>query len=180
MMFKLSTLALLIFVIPVSAIVTRDEIERAQFKEWNENFKKKYQSSADEKKAIKNLMLHKTEIEAHNIRFRAGKETYSRGLWEQSDLSFEEQEKLLAASNFNSSQITMQSMKKKLPSGDKQVNWLKAGLVNPVQNQGKCGSCFAFAAVGVAEGALLKKGIKTRLSVQQIVDCDRSDEGCEG
>lgn len=178
-------LALLITVIlRVDAIVNQDEIERAQFREWNEKFKKKYESSASERKAIRNLMAHKKEVDAHNLRFRARMETYSRGLWEQSDLSFEEQEKLLAVSSFNASQITLQGpskkMKKKLTPGEKQVNWIKAGHVNPVENQRKCGSCFAFAAVGVAEGVLLKKGIKTKLSVQQIVDCDKMDDGCQG
>lgn len=193
--------ALLVTVIPfVAGIVNQDEIERTEFQAWNKEFKKSYASSLDEKKAMKNVMAHKKEIEAHNVRFRAGLETYSRGktlsasvptlsfsnpqklrgLWEQSDLSFDEQEKLLAGSSFNASQFTLQGPKKKLTSGQKQVNWLKAGLVNSVQNQGRCGSCFAFAAVGVAEGVLLKKGIKTRLSVQQIVDCDKMDDGCKG
>lgn len=180
MIAKFSVLALLIFALPARGIVTQDEMDRAQFGEWKENFKKKYASSADEKKASSNLLSHKREIDAHNIRFRAGKETYSRGLWENSDLSFEEQQKLLAASKFNASQVKMQGLKKQLRSDLNQVNWVKEGLVSPVQNQGRCGACFAFAAVGVADSVLLKKGINTRLSVQEIVDCDKRNEGCEG
>lgn len=53
----------------------------------------------------------------------------------------------------------------------------------PVRNQGVCGSCWAFAAVGVMEyQALIHDGVAIDLSEQLLVDCDRDDSnaGCEG
>lgn len=174
---SVSMLIFLSFLISTKAILNSDDDE---IKTWKTKFRKNYASKAEEQQAMKNLKRNMKEIEMHNIRFKAGLETYSRGLWELSDLSFEEKTQYLAGSHLNSSQVTLQGPKRLLKKGPTQVNWVQRGRVHGVQNQAKCGSCFAFAAVAVAEGVLLKNGDKTRLSVQQIVDCDKLNEGCEG
>lgn len=50
----------------------------------------------------------------------------------------------------------------------------------PVRNQGQCGSCWAFAGVGVLESALARKHPNRLydLSEQQMMDCSRM--GCRG
>jgi len=71
-------------------------------------------------------------------------------------------------------------------------NWVDRGAVTPVKDQGNCGSCYAFGAVGTMEGQLfLNKGTLYELSEQNIVDCDHvcqkipgwgkcCDGGCDG
>jgi len=61
------------------------------------------------------------------------------------------------------------------------VNWLAAGAVTPIKNQGQCGSCWAFSTVGSSEGAhFLKTSILYSMSEQQIVDCSTANDGCDG
>ena len=64
------------------------------------------------------------------------------------------------------------------------VNWTQAGAVNPVQNQGSCGSCWAFTTVGVVEGYwFISQKTLPKLSEQQVVDCATvayGNLGCQG
>jgi cathepsin L len=53
------------------------------------------------------------------------------------------------------------------------IDWTTQGKVSRVKNQGSCGSCWAFSAVGVLESWSLFKGQSVDLSEQQLVDCSR-------
>jgi len=54
-------------------------------------------------------------------------------------------------------------------------------ITNPIQDQGQCGSCWAFSTAAAIEGYWAKTGhgIK-KVSEQQIVDCVTSCSGCNG
>lgn len=68
-----------------------------------------------------------------------------------------------------------------LPSA---VDWRHKGAVTTVKDQGNCGSCWAFSAVGALEGMWALYGQKQlfNLSEQQLVDCSfpQGNHGCNG
>jgi len=55
------------------------------------------------------------------------------------------------------------------------------GYASAIKNQGSCGSCWAFAAVGLLECMILKNdGIEVDLSEQHMVSCNPYGWGCNG
>merc|ERR1712151_1410424 len=63
---------------------------------------------------------------------------------------------------------------------DSREHW--KGLIHPIRNQGRCGSCWAFSAVEVLSDrfAIAKNAPGPELSTQDMVSCDLVDNGCDG
>ncbi len=64
-----------------------------------------------------------------------------------------------------------------------EMNWneLRADCVHAVGNQGTCGSSWAFSAVGtISDRCCLRLKDHGWLSVQELISCDKNDEGCNG
>lgn len=62
------------------------------------------------------------------------------------------------------------------------VDWRDWGIVNPVRDQGSCGSCWAFMTTSQVETWYsIRYGPLLEASEQHLVDCDRSwNMGCSG
>ena len=54
------------------------------------------------------------------------------------------------------------------------VDWRTKGAVNPVKDQGHCGSCWAFASTFVVEAHhFIASGKLLSLSEQELIDCTK-------
>merc|ERR1712216_296533 len=67
------------------------------------------------------------------------------------------------------------------PSKPASIDWRSKGVLTPVKDQQQCGSCWAFSATEQIETNWKMAGNKlVSLSPQQIVSCDKTDDGCNG
>jgi len=77
-------------------------------------------------------------------------------------------------------QVAKLDMTKPTPAA---FDWRTKGAVGVIKDQGQCGSCWAFAAVGNIEGQdFIAHKTLQNFAEQQIVDCDvnGNDQGCSG
>jgi KDEL-tailed cysteine endopeptidase len=108
--------------------------------------------------------------------------TFTVGINKFADWTPAEYKRILSYKPTRGVQVEASSYNVSIPSS---IDWRTQGAVNPVKDQGQCGSCWAFSAVGALESRYkIKAGTLYSLSEQQLVDCARgspySSEGCNG
>lgn len=126
------------------------------------------------------------EITVHNAN---QDRTYDLGINQFSHLTFEEFKEAVGLAqggamppvrNFrgNGNGLVMPVNVSALPTS---VDWVAAGAVTDVKNQGQCGSCWTFSTTGALEGAYaIKWGTLQSFSEQELVSCDTTDNACNG
>ncbi|XP_062301717.1 procathepsin L-like [Osmerus eperlanus] len=171
---------LLIFVVAGHYISDLNE----QWEKWKDKYQKSYGNKVEDlhRRIVweKNLRL----VHKHNEETSTGQHSFTMGVNHLTDMTAEEVNILLNGlkqEDLNHDNwISNPLMDIPLPMS---VDWRERGMVSPVQNQGMCGSCWAFSSIGALEGQMKRRnGSLVPLSPQNLVDCSTrfGNHGCKG
>jgi C1A family cysteine protease len=164
----------------------------SDFLAWQEQHGKTYSSKTEAAKRFRIFQDNAARIDS--MRLNNPKATF--GLNRFADLSRDEFKGM-----YNNFKANISDVRAKSPIADRldasaapsSYDWRdKAGILAPVQDQGQCGSCWAFSATCNMESryALAKGTRVNKLAEQALVDCEKNcgqyrnfngcDAGCEG
>ena len=157
--------------------VRDDHIDRMMFNQWLMQNGKSYGNDDEKEYRYQNFKVNIEIVESNTS------DSYELGLNQFADLNEEEfiaqntgYENLLGEEDKN--YVSLENIE--APSSK---DWVSLGKVNSVQNQGSCGSCWAFSATAALETRYaLDRGSLPKFSEQALVDCGREtgNNGCSG
>ena len=182
----IALLATLYTTMPKQSQLSSDKLAHGRFSAFKAQYSKSYNSVDEHLYRFKVFQDNLELIESHNAK---PNETYTLAANEFADLTFAEfKSKYLGYLPSDPSVMAAKCEKNETRSinAPDQVNWSSAGKVQDVKNQGNCGSCWAFSAIGAIESAWAIKngddGEIPNLSEQELVDCSNpyGNEGCNG
>lgn len=165
----------------VISIIFCTSVEEGHFSLFKSIFKKRYGTNSEEKKAFEAFKDNLKTVEFLNEKYK-GKTTF--GYTKFMDMSQQEfQSKVLhqvPKEKLRKGKRVVKTIKKILDT-PKYWDWEENGAVTTVKDQGSCGSCWSFSAVGNIEGVWQRAGNPLMdLSTQQVIDCDSLSKGCDG
>ncbi|KAI4469040.1 fetuin [Holotrichia oblita] len=167
----------------VGRIYGRDDfdVQLNAFRDFKDKYNKVYSSKKEQIRRFKIFRKNLAKVHEFN---QNEKGTAVYGITKFSDLTYDEFRKnhmglrtdLVYENEINFPQAEIPDIE--LPD---EFDWRDKGAVTEVKNQGSCGSCWAFSTTGNVEGQYAIKHDKLlSFSEQELVDCDKSDEGCGG
>ncbi|XP_045477244.1 procathepsin L-like [Harmonia axyridis] len=156
-----------------------------EWRRFQSKYDKSYRSVVEYKKRMAIFEENLREYEIHNVLYERGEVSYKKGVNKFTDMTKEEfmefvNRGMKGKRGRNKRSLVATDKNVTIPS---YVNWVEKGAVTKVKDQGLCGSCYAFSAIGSLESNYkIFKGKLIPFSEKQLVDCswNQGNYGCEG
>ena len=176
-------------------ILSKMKCDDDEWQQFKQNFIRTFESKEEENKRKVIFCETLQTVAQHNLEFQNGKVTFKMGINKFADSTFEEFHELYARDPVDEPDDVYEKMKQsvetvlisksidEIDNVPKNFDWRDRGAVTEVKDQGSCGSCYAFGAIGVLESRwFIETGNLTEFSVQEIVDCTASYQNydCNG
>lgn len=140
---------------------------------------------------LSNFCATRSVVEAHNRRYAAGESSYFMELNAFSAYTPEEWGAMMGYRGDGAARTeraTVAGGGKGRGRNVSSVDWRQHGKVSSVKNQGQCGGCWAFSAIGAIEGAVSiaenftwnASDTRDGYSVDQCLECTPGALECEG
>jgi cathepsin L len=148
---------------------------RSLFSIWASNHKKVYSHEDEINHRLKAFTENLAFVQKHNAEAAQGKHTFTVAMNRFADLTNAEfRRQYLGYRRGPNANSTAPRLNPNLKSSDlpDTVDWRTKGVITAVKDQGQCGSCWSFSAVGSMEAAnALSTGNLVSLSEQNLIDC---------
>uniref|UniRef100_A0ACD5TL50 Uncharacterized protein n=1 Tax=Avena sativa TaxID=4498 RepID=A0ACD5TL50_AVESA len=158
---------------------------RAMYDRWLARHGRSHNAVGEHDRRLRAFWNNLKIVDAHNRNADAGASGFRLGMNRFADLTNDEFRAayLGAAAHGRHAVVGERYRHDGVEALPEYVDWREKGAVAPVKNQGHCGSCWAFSAVGAVEGVnKIVTGELVTLSEQELVECARNGQnsGCNG
>jgi len=140
-----------------------DADEWKQFNDFQERFSKRYDTLEEMETRFQIFRINLRNIILHNL---DRTQNFTMGVNQFTDLTPQEfKDQYIGGLKTEVGSYGCKSFSSGGSGLPSSVDWRNKGVVNPVRDQGQCGSCWAFSSVAAMEGAhFIKTGSLKKLS----------------